>query len=115
MKSDLMKYKGYSASIGYDKSDKIFIGEVFGIQDSLNFHGRSIDELEESFHNSIDNYLAVCEKIGKKPQKQYSGCFNVRTSSILHEKMSEFAAENNITLNQVVTMALESFIKKQTV
>ena len=80
MKSDMMKYKGYRATVGYDSRDNIFIGKVFGIKDSLNFHGSSIEELENSFHDSIDNYLEICEKYGKVPEKEFSGTFNVRTS-----------------------------------
>ena len=89
MKSDMMKYKGYKASISFDEEDKIFVGEVFGIADSLNFHGRSIDELEEAFHDSIENYLEICKKIGKNPQKEFSGTFNVRTTPALHEQAAE--------------------------
>lgn len=113
MKSDMMKYKGYKATISYDEEDKIFVGEVFGITDSLNFHGRSIDELEEAFHDSIENYLEICKKIGKNPQKEFSGSFNVRTKSSLHERAAEYAADNGITLNQTVTKALELLLNKQ--
>ena len=112
MKSDMMKYKGYRATIGYDEADKIFIGEVFGVSDSLNFHGRSIEELENSFHESVDNYLALCAEIGKEPQKEFSGSFNVRTTPSIHEKASAYAAENRVSLNQVVSMALEFFLTK---
>ena len=80
MKSDMMKYQGYKANIYYDEDDRIFVGEVFGISDSLNFHGSSIDELELSFHDCIDNYLDYCLQIGKEPQKTFTGSFNVRTS-----------------------------------
>lgn len=62
-------YKGYHAIAKYDESNNILIGEVLGVTDSLNFHGSSIQELEEMFHNSIDNYLELCEKIGKNPEK----------------------------------------------
>ena len=110
MKSDMMKYKGYKASIAYDEDDRIFVGEVFGVSDSLNFHGRSIEELETSFHACIDNYLSYCEKIGKEPQKEFSGSFNVRTGSEMHELASEYAVENGFSLNQVVMMALEAFL-----
>ena len=113
MKSDMMRYKDYRALISYDERDRIFVGEVFGISDSLNFHGRSIDELEEAFHDSVENYLELCRKIGKNPQKEYSGTFNVRTSPALHEKAAEYAADNGITLNQVVSRAMEVFLKKQ--
>ena len=111
----MLTYKGYRASIAYDKDDKIFVGEVFGVSDSLNFHGKSVSELEESFRDCIDNYLDNCAKIGKEPQKEFSGSFNVRTTSQIHEKASEYAVENGISLNQVVTMAIEAFLKKQPV
>ena len=113
MKSDMMRYKDYRAIISYDEEDRIFVGEVFGISDSLNFHGRSIDELEEAFHDSVENYLELCRKIGKNPQKEYSGTFNVRTTPALHEKAAVYAANNGITLNQVVSKAMELFLKKQ--
>ena len=113
MKSDMMKYKGYKASIFFDEDDRIFVGEVFGVSDSLNFHGTSIDELEESFHDCIDNYLMYCAQIGKEPQKAFTGSFNVRTSPELHAKASEYAAENGISLNQVISNAVESFLKKK--
>ncbi len=117
LKSDMMTYKGYKAAISYDKDDKIFVGEVFGIADSLNFHGRSIDELESSFKDCIDNYLDYCMQIGKEPQKEFSGSFNVRISPIVHEHASEYALENGISLNQVVSLAIEKFlgIKTKTV
>ena len=112
MKSDMMRYKGYRATVCYDRRDNIFVGEVFGIKDSLSFHGSSISELEQSFHNCIDDYLDLCEEIGKTPEKEFSGTFNVRTSPTIHEKASAYAAENGFTLNQVVTMAMEKFLAK---
>ena len=112
MKSDMMKYKGYRATIAYDEDDKIFVGEVFGVADSLNFHGESIKELEASFHDCIENYLELCKKIGKEPQKEYSGCFNVRTTPSLHALAAEYGAENGYSLNQVVSMAMEAFFGK---
>jgi predicted HicB family RNase H-like nuclease len=110
MKSDMMKYKGYKATIGYDKDDNIFVGEVFGVEDSLNFHGHSIEELEKAFKDCIENYLSICKQIGKEPQKEFSGSFNVRTTSQIHERASEYAAENGCSLNQVVSMAMEAFL-----
>ncbi|MBR4587985.1 MAG: type II toxin-antitoxin system HicB family antitoxin [Lachnospiraceae bacterium] len=112
MKNDMMKYKGYKASISYDEMDRIFVGEVFGISDSLNFHGSSIDELEQSFHNCIDNYIDYCASIGKEPQRAFTGNFNVRTTPSIHAQASEYAAENGMSLNQVVTKAMEFFLKK---
>ncbi|MBR4461046.1 MAG: type II toxin-antitoxin system HicB family antitoxin [Erysipelotrichaceae bacterium] len=113
MKSNMMRYKGYRASISYDSEDRIFVGEVFGIKDFLNFHGRSIEELENAFHDCIENYLSICKEIGKNPEKEFSGTFNIRIAPVLHEKAAEYAASNSITLNQVVSMAIESYLRKQ--
>ena len=63
----MMEYKGYHASIRYSDEDKLFVGEVIGINASLGFHGSSVDELERMFHQSIDNYLAMYAAISKAP------------------------------------------------
>lgn len=64
-----LEYKGYDAIISYDADDDLFVGEVFGLADSLNFHGSSINELKQSFHDCIDNYLDLCNRIEKEPEK----------------------------------------------
>ena len=69
----MMEYKGYHADVHYSDEDKLFIGEVFGINDMLGFHGSSVEELENMFHQSIDNYLEMCAEFGKKPEKEYKG------------------------------------------
>jgi predicted HicB family RNase H-like nuclease len=115
MKSDMMMYKGYKASIAYDEDDNLFVGEVFGVSDSLNFHGESISELETAFHDCIENYLSICKQIGKNPQKEFSGSFNVRTTPQIHRQASEYAVENGYSLNQVVSMAMESYLKKTSI
>lgn len=111
MKSDMMTYKGYRASISYDKEDNIFVGEVFGVSDFLSFHGESVSQLETAFCDCIENYLEICKKINKEPQKAFSGSFNVRTSPKVHEKAAKYAVENGCSLNQVVSMAVEEFLK----
>lgn len=62
MESELTNYKNYKASIMYSEEDELFVGEVIGVSDSLYFHGRSVVELEESFHNCIDNYMELKRK-----------------------------------------------------
>lgn len=66
MKSNFsINYKGYTADISYEPEDKIYVGEVRGISDSLNFHGRSILAVNAMFHQSIENCLNLCKQIGK--------------------------------------------------
>lgn len=65
----IMEYKGYHAIVEFDAEDQIFVGEVFGIVDSLSFHGTSVEELEEMFHQSVDNYINACRHFGKEPER----------------------------------------------
>lgn len=58
MIDSLIEYKGYHAEIEFNKDENIFVGHVLKIKDSVNFHGKTMDELNEAFHNAIDNYLA---------------------------------------------------------
>ena len=103
----MLEYKGYHAMVDYDAEDDIFVGEVFGIADSLNFHGSSVAELKEMFRQSIDNYLELCEKIGKNPDKEFKGTFNVRIPPEMHRKAALAAAKQKITLNQYVLRAID--------
>ena len=108
--NSLLEYNGYHATITYDADDELFVGEVFGIADSLNFHGSSIEELKQMFAQTIDNYLDLCKQVGKDPEKEFKGSFNVRIPSELHKKISILAAQQKITLNQYVVNALSKSI-----
>lgn len=103
----MMQYKGYHADIKYSDEDKLFIGEVFGINDYLGFHGRSVDELEKTFHQAIDNYLEMCKETNRKPDKEYKGLFNVRLPSALHRRAALAARQRHLSLNEFVTKAIE--------
>lgn len=108
----MMEYKGYHATVEYDSEDDIFFGEVFGINDSLNFHGTSINELKEMFHQCIDHYLEMCKEFGKAPEKEYSGSFNVRIPFELHRDSAIEAMNRGLTLNNYVKTALENELNR---
>jgi len=105
--NSMLEYKGYHATIEFDADDNIFVGEVFGITDSLNFHGASVSELKKMFKQCIDNYLDLCKQIGKNPDKEYKGSFNVRIPPEMHKKAALEATRQRITLNQYVVRAIE--------
>ena len=60
--SDVMSYKGYTASMIFDAEDKILVGRVQGVDDIIAFHGESVTEFETNFHAAIEDYLAVRRK-----------------------------------------------------
>lgn len=111
--SQMMEYKGYHASADLSVEDGLFVGKVFGTRDSLNFHGTTVGELEQSFHDCIDDYLAMCKFLGCEPDKEYKGAFNVRVTPELHRESALAAEEQGISLNQFVSNALESALHPQ--
>ncbi len=108
----MLEYKGYHARIEFAEEDMIFVGEVFGIQDSLNFHGTTVQELIENFHDCIDNYLELCKEMGRSPDKEFRGSFNIRIDSKLHREAAFAADRSGITLNQFVEEAIREAVSK---
>ncbi|BBI17148.1 HicB family protein [Neochlamydia sp. S13] len=76
----MMKYKGYTSHVVYDDEAKIFHGEVLGIRDVITFQGKTVDELEQAFKDSVQDYLAFCAKRKEEPEKHFSGNFNLHPS-----------------------------------
>lgn len=106
----LLHYKGYSARPEYSSEDQVFYGTILGISDMVDFQSDSAKDLEEEFHRAVDDYLEFCAEIGKDPQKEYSGLFNVRISPELHREVSAFAQAEGITLNKAVEQAIRSLV-----
>ena len=56
-KINQMDYKGFLAEISYDDKAKIFLGHVIDLKNGITFQGKSIDELEKAFKDSVEAYL----------------------------------------------------------
>lgn len=106
----MMEYKGYHAKVEYSPEDDTFVGQVFGVADTLVFDGQSIEELQAMFHASIDDYLELCKEIGKEPDREYRGTFNVRVPVELHRAAAMAAESKDVSLNQFVTEALRRYV-----
>ena len=106
----MMEYKGYHAKVEYSPEDDTFVGQVFGVADTLVFDGQSIEELQAVFHASIDDYLELCKEIGKEPDREYRGTFNVRVPVELHRAAAMAAESKDVSLNQFVTEALRRYV-----
>ena len=102
----MMKYKGYIGIAEYDDVGKIFTGEVAGLAAVITFQGRTPEELEASFRESIDLYLEMCKEDGINPEKSYSGRFNVRIDPELHRNLAVKAMKNKKSINELVNEAL---------
>lgn len=64
-----MQYKGYAARIEHDDADGLFFGRIAGLRDGMGFHAHTVEDLRAAFHEAVEDYLEICAKIGKAPQK----------------------------------------------
>lgn len=101
-----MKYKDYLARVDYDPDNRIFRGRVVGVNSILTFQGMTVDEIEQGFKDTIDGYLGRCKEEGKKPEKTYSGTFNLRLDPELHQRLTMGAALYKTSLNKYIIFLL---------
>ena len=101
-----MKYKGYTGKIEYDDEAEIFYGEVVGLRDVVTFRGSSVRELQKSFKESIDDYLAFCQKMKKEPDIPVSGRLILRMPPEIHSRASVIAKTEGRSLNTWVADAV---------
>ena len=107
-----LKYKGYIGSVAYSEPDKVFFGKIEGIDGLVNYEGESVQELTAAFKEAVDDYLIFCEEHNCKPEKSYTGTFNVRIAPATHRDIANLAAEEGITINAFVKKALTEAVKR---
>lgn len=103
-----MKYKGYEGSITFDDDAEIFHGEVINTKDVITFQGSSVKELKKAFKDSVEDYLAYCEKRGEEPEKPFSGNLVIRIDPELHKKLAIQAKKKRKSLNALIEERLAS-------
>lgn len=107
-----LKYKDFVASLDYSDADNVFYGKILGISDLILFEGSSIDELKHAFEEAVEDYIELCEEVGKDPYKSFKGSFNVRIPTDLHKKVFFRAQKTGLSLNQFIKTVLEKEIEQ---
>lgn len=105
-----LEHKGYTAKIEYSYEDEVFFGTINGIVDLVTFEGTSVEELKKAFVEAVDDYLDICSRYGKEPDKEYKGTFNIRISPELHKKAAIEAGKKRISLNQIVEISISKYL-----
>ena len=103
----MMSYKGYTGHVEFDDEAGIFHGEVLDLRDVITFQGKSVDELEQAFKDSIDNYLEFCRERQEEPDKPFSGRLMLRLPPELHRKVYTSSKREGKSLNQWIAERLE--------
>lgn len=68
----MFEHRGYVGVAHSEPDDRRFHGEVVGLRDVVHFSGASVDELEASFREAVDVYLAWCAEEGVAPEQPAS-------------------------------------------
>lgn len=103
-----INYKGYAARIEYSDEDDCLVGHIAGINDVIGFHANSVSELHAAFEEAVDDYIQTCKKVGRPPQKPYSGKIMLRVPPETHARAAMLAEANGKSLNSWMADLLSS-------
>jgi predicted HicB family RNase H-like nuclease len=108
--ANTIEYNGYIGSIEYSSEDKCFFGKLEMIDDLITFEAVSAEELEDNFHQAVDEYIQTCRELNREPQKVYKGVFNIRIEPELHKKVYQEALKAGMSLNAFIQKTLQKEI-----
>lgn len=111
---NILEYKGYHSKVELDTESMTLRGKIEGINDYVDFETDDIKKVEVEFQKAVDDYLEFCEEVGKEPEKEYKGTFNIRISPELHKKIALCAYRDNCSLNSEVEKAIGYFVNSNT-
>ena len=106
-----MRHREYAARIEYSEEDGCFVGHIAGIRDVVGFHGETVTELRSAFEEAVDDYLETCARLGKKPQKSYSGKLMLRIPPDTHAAVATAAETSGKSINQLVSEILDQTVR----
>jgi predicted HicB family RNase H-like nuclease len=107
MSGIVLEHNGYIAEVTYTANDRDFHGVVLNAAATLHFVGRSLDELERAFAETIADYEEWCRERGKTPEKPYSGNLPLRIAPELHRALAAAAARAGKSINGYVSELIE--------
>lgn len=108
----MMEYRGYIGKVEGDGDE--FYGTVVNLhRDHVDFRGKTIDEIRQAFHDSVDFYLVGCAKDHEEPEEPFSGKFVVRLPPATHRRATTLARMKDQSLNAVVAEAVEEYLSAQ--
>ena len=108
---NILEYKGYHTRVECSLEDGVLFGKIEGIRDLVTFECDSIPEAEAEFHKAVDDYLEFCAEVGKEPEKEYKGQFNVRIAPELHRRLAIEAFKADVSMNTYVEEAIKEKVE----
>jgi predicted HicB family RNase H-like nuclease len=110
MSENVLKYRGYTASIEFDASDNILVGRVLGIRHVIDFHGADPAAVRAEFKNAIDGYLATCKKAGIEPNRPHPDKITVPLPLNVSVALAQVGARTGQSPRDLILDAVKTFI-----
>ena len=107
---NVLEYKGYTGSVEFGNTDETFFGKIVGIRDLVTFEADTVVKLKKAFKEAVEDYITTCKELGKDPDKEYKGSFNVRLKPKIHRLAAIKSATLKMSLNQFVEKVIEKEI-----
>jgi predicted HicB family RNase H-like nuclease len=102
----MLTHKGYHGKVEFDDEAGLFHGEVVDLRDVITFQGKSVDELDQAFRDSVDDYLEFCQLRGEEPDKSFTGRLMLRLPSDVHRNVYVRAKKEGKSLNEYISEKL---------
>ena len=106
----MLRHRGYSGSAEVSVEDNCMHGRILHIDDIITYEAQTVAELQSEFSAAVDRYLEHCRRIGKAPNKPYSGSLNVRIGPDLHRAISEYATQRDVSTNVAICEAIARLV-----
>lgn len=106
----ILSFNGFEGSADIDLERNVCRGKLLFIPDLITYEAGSPKELHAAFKEAVTDYLDTCKALGRDPHKPFRGSFNVRVDPDLHRAASVRAANDNVSLNDVVVRALDCYV-----
>ena len=110
--TNVIRYKNYAARIEFDAEDRIFFGRIAGLEDGVTFHADNVADLTSAFEEAVEDYLETCAKLGKRPEKPYSGSVQLRVGPAAHARIAAAAKLSGKSISQFGEEALLRAVEK---
>src|SRR5262245_40559064 len=110
---NVFRYKDFIGSIEVDPEDKCLYGKLLYINDLITYEATSVLKLESEFKNAVNDYLDTCRQLDREPLKPFKGSLNIRIGSELHKEAAFHAAQDGLTLNEFIKLAVQNQIHSE--
>ena len=99
----MLHHKGYRGRVEFDDQARMLHGEVLDTHGMITFRGRSVEEVEAAFRESVDDYLKFCAERGENPEEPFTETLVLRLPTSLHQDLVAGAEREGKSLDQFVT------------